>query len=419
VTRLGQPRRGVTGCEPAGYLLDSRHPAAGERRVGQTCAMFERTVGVEEELLLVNPDTYELEAVSHRAVTAYRAEGVDSSATDGDDEPSDLEQELFLQQLETATTPRLRLDQVRAEVLRCRATASAAATAAGARIVACGTPVIGRPDLKVTPKSRYERIVQEFGEIGRQGAVCGMHVHVAVQSDEEGVAVLDRIRPWLPVLLAISANSPFWHSRDTGYASWRSQVWKRWPTAGPAEPFGDVAGYRAAAAALMEAGAAFDTGMLYFDARLAESYPTIEIRVADVCTEVDDVVLLAALCRALTTAAAQDWADGVPLPPWRTDVLRAASWRAARYGLTSSLVDPADRRTKPVRDVLGSLLGRVSPFLEAAGDEAVVGAAVERVLAGGAGATRQRAVHASRGSLEAVVADLANRTAAPAGDGVR
>jgi glutamate---cysteine ligase / carboxylate-amine ligase len=244
-----------------------------------------------------------------------------------------------------------------------------------------------------------------------------MHVHVAIESDEEGVAVLDRIRPWLPVLLAISANSPFWHSRDTGYASWRSQVWKRWPTAGPSEPFGDVAGYRAAAAALMEVGAAIDEGMLYFDARLAQSYPTIEVRVADVCTEIDDVMLIAALCRGLVNAAVEDWRDGVPVPTWRTDVLGAAHWRAARDGLTHDLLDPTDRRTKPARDVLDALTGRVRPWLDATDDTAAVDSALERLLAGGAGATRQRAVHESRGSLEAVVADLADRTEASAREG--
>ena len=274
--------------------------------------MVERKIGVEEELLLVDPGTYELAAVSHRAMSAYRQGTPGAKAGGG---PDELEQELFLQQLETASPPRVRLDEVREEVRRCRQAASEAASAAGARVVAVGTPIIGRSTADtVTPKSRYEHIVHDFGEIGRQGAVCAMHVHVEIESDDEGVAVLDRIRPWLPVLLAISANSPFWHGRDTGYASWRSQVWKRWPTAGPSEPFGDVAGYRAAAAALLELGAAFDAGMLYFDARLAESYPTIEIRVADVCTELDDMVLIAGLCRGLVSSAAQAWRDGEPGP---------------------------------------------------------------------------------------------------------
>jgi carboxylate-amine ligase len=157
--------------------------------------------------------------------------------------------------------------------------------------------------------------------------------------------------------------------------------------------------------------------MLYFDARLAQSYPTVEIRVADVCTEIDDVMLIAALCRGLVSAAAEDWRDGLPVPQWRTDVLRAAHWRAARDGLTHALLDPTDRRTKPARDVLDALTRRVRPWLEASGDTAAVDSALERLLAGGAGATRQRAVHESRGSLQAVVAEVADRTEASAHEG--
>lgn len=373
--------------------------------------MVERLVGVEEELLLVNPETFRLEGVSHRALSAYvenhrRLAGAAREPSNG----KDLEQELFLQQLETAPAPCAGLDALKAEIWRCRRAASDAAGAVGARVVAVGTPVLGGSDVTVTQKPRYERIVHEFGEIGRQGAVCGMHVHVNVDNDDEAVAVLDRIRPWLPVLLAISANSPFWHGRDTGYASWRSQVWKRWPSAGPSEPFGDPAGYRAAVADLIASGAAIDTGMLYFDARLAESYPTVEIRVADVCTEVDDAVLIAALCRGLVETVAGEWRGGVPSPVWRTDLLRAAHWRGGRDGMSHHLVDPTDRRAKPAREVLESLIDRVSPALVAAGDLRVVKDATERLLAGGAGAGRQRAVRAAHGSLEAVVADLGERT---------
>ena len=112
-------------------------------------------------------------------------------------------------------------------------------------------------------------MVDTFGEIGRGGGTCGMHVHVAIESDEEGVGVIDRIAPWLPVLLAVSANSPFVDGRDSGYASWRAQMWARWPSAGPTEPFGSAQAYHEASRFLLEAGAARDQGMLYFDARLS------------------------------------------------------------------------------------------------------------------------------------------------------
>ena len=167
-----------------------------------------------------------------------------------------------------------------------------------------------------TPKSRYRRIQSEYGELARQALVCAMHVHVDVADDEEAVRVVDGIRPWLPLLVALSANSPFWQGRDTGHASWRSQVWSRWPTAGAAQPFGDVATYRAGRASGCSSwGAGLDPGMLYFDVRLAAHYPTVEIRVADVCTDVEDAALVALLARALVTTVAADPASGRPGAP--------------------------------------------------------------------------------------------------------
>ena len=111
-----------------------------------------------------------------------------------------------------------------------------------------------------------------------------MHVHLYVESPETGVAVIDQLVPWLPVILAISANSPFYQGRDTAYASWRSQAWAQWPSAGPTERFGSLETYREVSRQMRESGAAQDEGMLYFDARLSADHPTVEVRISDVCT---------------------------------------------------------------------------------------------------------------------------------------
>lgn len=153
--------------------------------------------------MLVDADTGQLLAVSHRAVAAHREQAEAPEA----DAPQAVEQELFLQQLETGTAPCDDISELVADIRRCRRTAADAARAAGADLVAVGTPVLGGQDRQVTPKDRYQRIVEEFGEIGRQGSVCGMHVHVDVADDEEAVRVIDRLRPWLPVLRALSVNS--------------------------------------------------------------------------------------------------------------------------------------------------------------------------------------------------------------------
>jgi glutamate---cysteine ligase / carboxylate-amine ligase len=366
-------------------------------------------MGVEEELLLVDPATGRLAEVSERAMRAHTA-GADGP--DADRRTTDVEQELFLQQIETASEPCETLDEVRAEVRRCRCSAGEAARTAGAAAVAVGGPVLDQKNFTVTPKPRYQRIVDSFGEVGRQATACGMHLHVEVDDDDQRVGVLDRIRPWLPFLLAISANSPFWQGVDTGYASWRSQVWGRWPTAGPAEPYGDLAGYEAVVESLLASGAALDRAMLYFDARLAADFPTIEIRIADVCTDPDDTALIAALGRGLVETAAREWSADKPPAPWRTDVLRAAQWRSAQFGISSRLVDPTTRQLASARSVFDSFVAYTRDALDEAGDTAAVVDGFEQLTARGSGASRQRAVAEATGDLEAVVADLLRRTEA-------
>lgn len=359
--------------------------------------MTVRKVGVEEELLLVDPVDGRLTAVSRQAVRAHAGAPHPTGAP--------VEAELFLQQIETQTPPTLDLTELDASLRRSRRAVGEAAEAAGAAAVAIGTPVLADGGVTITPQPRYLRIRQQYAELAHSALACAMHVHVDIDSPEEGVRVIDGAAPWLPVLLAASANSPYLEGRDTGHASWRSQVWGRWPSAGTGEPFRDVATYHRVVDRLVEWGAALDPAMAYFDARLAAELPTVEVRVADVCTEVEDAVLVTALARALVTTAAE-----APSEPWRGDLLRAATWRAARYGLAERLVDPGTQALAPARDVLGSLVDHVRPALEEAGDVERVEAGVEALLARGGGATRQRSVLESTGSLEAVVADARRRT---------
>ncbi len=363
--------------------------------------------------MLVDPDTGRLRAVSHRAVSAHR----EKTESPGHDGRELVEQELFLQQLETGTAPCVDIAELMAEVRRCRRAASESSHTAGADLVAVATPVLGGQDREVTPKARYQRIVEGFGEIGRQGSVCGMHVHVDVADDEEAVRVIDRLRPWLPVLRALSVNSPYWYGGDTGYASWRSQVWGRWPSAGPTEPYGDLAGYRRATKAVIASGAALDHGMLYLDARPSESYPTVELRVFDVVTEIADIGLLAALSRALVDTLAP--ADEPAPSPWRTDLVRAAHWRASRDGLTRELLHPLTGELAPARVVLETVIEHCHGSLDASGDLDLVEESTEALLARGTGATRQRAVAERSGpdvAPAAVVADLRERFTASLDD---
>ena len=353
--------------------------------------MTVRTVGVEEEYLLVDPGTGRPRAVSHVALTV------------GDG--SQLTAELQREQLESTTRPCATLVEVAVELRRARAGAAQAAGAAGAELAALATsPLAVEPTL--SPSERYREMGRRFGLTVSEELTCGCHVHVGIDSEDEGVGALDRIRPWLAPLHALTANSPFWQGIDSGYASYRHQVWERWPSAGPYAPFGTPERYHTTVQAMVDTDTVLDPGMVYFDARLSAQHPTLEVRVGDVCLEVDDAVLLAALVRGLVETAAQAWRAEVPADPVRLELLRLASWQASRFGADGMLLDPCSWRPLPAADVLGRLVTHVTPALEEAGDLAEVRERLGAVLRRGTGARTQR----DAGDPRAAVALAVSRT---------
>ncbi|WP_129785043.1 glutamate--cysteine ligase [Promicromonospora panici] len=354
-----------------------------------------RTVGVEEELMLVGPD----------GAPIARAKDMLGSA-----EPADgpLEYELMEEQIETASPPRSTLEDIAAAIREGRAGAQAAADRHDARIVAVGTSPLAIAGTTVA-KLRYLLARAEFGLTAREQLTSGCHVHVAVADDAEGVAVLDRIGPWLAPLLALSANSPYWMGVDSEYASFRSQVWSRWHTAGPTRRFGTPEAYHEAVERLIASETILDEGMVYFDARLSARYPTVEIRVADVCLSADTATLLAALARGLVETAAR--AADSPAPDVPVEILRVALWRAGRSGLSGALLDPRTWRPAPAHDVVGALIGHVREALVDAGELDVVTELLGELWAGGDGASRQRAWAAEAdGDLGAVALRAADAT---------
>jgi carboxylate-amine ligase len=355
-----------------------------------------RTVGVEEELLIVDEVSGRPRAVA--AAALKDVEQPDDGAHGG------LVGELMLQMLETGTRPCTTMAEVSDELARWRRRADEAAHTVGCRAVALATsPVPVVPETTANP--RYQRMAEEFGLTAAEQLVCGCHVHVSIESDHEGVAVLDRIRGWLPVLVALSANSPYWQGLDTGYASYRSQLWRRWPSAGATDVFGSVETYRGAVHAMVATGTVLDEGMVYFDARLSRSYPTVEVRVGDVCADREVVVACAALVRALVDTAAADWRDGTPAPDVPTMLIGLATWRAGRSGLAGDLVDVFTGRPRPAVDVVRSLVDHVRASLDATGDTDLVEGVVARLLRDGTTADRQRAVTVDAADLSAVVRD--------------
>jgi carboxylate-amine ligase len=212
------------------------------------------------------------------------------------------------------------------------------------------------------------------------------------------------------VLIALSANSPFWHGEDTGYASYRSQVWNRWPSAGPLEILGSPDAYHQLVHDMVSTGVALDEGMIYFDARLSRHYPTVEFRVADVCLRPENTVLLAGIARGLVETAAREWREGVEPVAVPSALLRLAGWKASRWGLRGELLDPVTSRPAPALAVVNSLINHLREALEGIGDLHRVEELVDDLLHVGTGAVRQLEVLHRTGALEDVVADAANCT---------
>ena len=186
-------------------------------------------------------------------------------------------------------------------------------------------------------------------------------MHVAVPSREPAIRVSNRLRPWLPLFLALTANSAVYRNADTGYASWRSIVWARWPSAGPPPHFDSVDEYDAMVRMLHRAGAVLDDGMVYWDVRPSAKFPTIEVRVADVPATVGETVLLATLIRASVMMALDDERRGEPTPPLTPLALKAAYWKSARDGLGGDAHRSTRNPCAGVRAKVVGALGRTRP----------------------------------------------------------
>ncbi len=351
-------------------------------------------MGVEEEFLLVGPDG---------SPVAKAQEALDASGHDNHDGGTGaLEPEFMEEQLETATHPRASLSDLAAEIRAGRARAQEAVDRVDARVAALATSPVPFTGTTVS-RLRYQKARHVFGMTAREQLTSGCHVHVGVEDDTEGVAVIDRIGPWLATVLALSTNSPFWQGSDTDYASYRSQVWTRWPTAGPTRAFGSPEEYHAAVAALVATDTVLDQNMVFFDARLSPTYPTVEVRVMDVCLDPDTTTLVAALVRGLVETAAREAAEGVTAPSAPPELLRTAAWRAGRSGLEGDLVSPRTWRPAGAHDVVGQLVDHVREALRDADDLDAVTELLGKVWSTGGGAAQQRAWFAEAGDLHGVV----------------
>jgi glutamate---cysteine ligase / carboxylate-amine ligase len=337
------------------------------------------TLGVEEEFLLLDPD----------GRTAPVAPGLLAAVG-----PEVRAQSEFARcQVETSTGVCTELRTVGEELTAARRTLAAAAADRGACLVASGTPPFDAPGFaELTDDPRYRQLVATVPGVTGEEITCAAHVHVEVASRDLGVAVLARLRPWLPVLLALTGNSPLWRGHDTGWASHRFVVQRRWPSFVPPPRCADAGEYDRRIADLVADRAALDGRGVYFWARLSPRYPTVEIRIADVCLTVDDAVLLAGLCRAVVMTAVADELLGRPVVDLPDPALLAAGFAAARSGPSALVPVPGRQAFAPVGEALEELLTAAAPALEASGDRELVSRLTAGFQGRRSGAERQRAL---------------------------
>ncbi|MFC6568992.1 carboxylate-amine ligase [Actinoplanes utahensis] len=342
-------------------------------------------MGVEEEFLLLDPDG----AVSPQAPAVMRNIG-------GDDR---IKPEYMAYQVETTTSVCTGLGELRSELIRLRLIAAEAAEAAGVHLVASGSPPFpGGPLDALSADDRYTELARRFPEATAAGATCGCHVHIGVPDRELAAAVLTRIRPWLPGLLALTVNSPVAGASDTGWASYRYQTQLHWPTFRPPGVWPSAERYDREVRSLLAAGTAIDASGIYFLARLSARFPTIEVRVADTGLSVADTVLFASVTRALVATLVEDVEAGAKVAPPAGSLVSERLLAVARGGGRTGA--EADR-----------LLAKITPQLDAAGDTGEVYAEVERLRREGTGAQRQRMLFERYGPTSGFVAALAGETA--------
>ncbi len=364
------------------------------------------TIGIEEEFFVVDPKRHTLAADGLPGFDRLK-----KSSAVGDDGVSGFDDEFQLSIVESRTGICKSLDQVQIELKLLRNALVNTAGESGLSIVSAGTlPTSDWRTFRITNKPRYWHIAEHYREVVNRRATCGCHIHIGIADRDIAVQVLNRVQPWLPVLLALSTSSPFYDGADTGYSSFRSTLWGSFPVAGSPGVFNSYDEYSAQVQLLVKTGAIVDEGNIFWDARLGTRFETLEFRIADACTTLDETVLLAALCRGLTLTCLREIADSKSATDFRAELLKAATWRAARHGLDDTLIDVVAAEKVPAALIIDRFLHYIRAALEELGDWDTVVDLVEQMQRCGTSTQRQHRLFAESGNIEYVVDQLIAET---------
>lgn len=360
---------------------------------------FPFTLGIEEEYQVIDPETRELRSyitqILDRGQTILREQ---------------IKPEMHQSIVEVGTQPCRTIQQARAEVVRLRGIVSALAAQHNLRIVAAGThPISSWMNQEITPFERYKGVVEEMQELALRLLIFGMHVHVGMPDNETTIEVMNVVRYFLPHLLALSTSSPFWMGRNTGFKSYRSSIFSNFPRTGIPSEFDSYAEFEGYINMLIKTNSIDNAKKLWWDIRPHPLFGTLEFRVCDIATRVDECIALAALKQALVVKIYSMFEQNTTFRVYRRALINENKWRAQRWGLDGKLIDFGKRTEVDAKALMHELVAFVDDVLDPLGSRKEV-EYILKIVEGGTSADRQLAIYKETNDLRAVVDNLIAET---------
>lgn len=358
------------------------------------------TLGIEEEYQIVDPETGELRS--------YITQVLDS---DGQITIEGIKPELHQSVVEVGSRVCSTPTEIRDEVVRLRRAVIELAAKDGLAVLAAGThPYSSWMEQEITPLERYLGVEQDLQDLARKNLIFGMHVHVGIEDRDFLIDAMKVSRYFLPHILALSTSSPFWMGRSTGLRSYRSVQWRNFPRTGIPPTFSSYDEYEHIVRSLVNANAIPDASKIWWDLRPHHLYPTLEFRLCDICTRIDEAVCIAAIIQALVAKLWKLRRDNMTFRVYPLSLIEENKWRAVRYGVSGNLLDLGKETERPARELLEELIGW---FLDDVLDDLGSRAEVEyahTIFERGTSADRQLAVFEETGDLKTVVDHLVAET---------
>ena len=362
--------------------------------------MFDQfTLGIEEEFQIVDPETRELR--SHVAEILEEGRMLLGEQ---------VKPEMIQSQIEVGTGVCKNIQEARADITNLRGIIASLAEKNGLKIVAASTHPISRwQDQKIFDDDRYELLVQELQTVARSLLIFGVHVHVGIADRERQIHIMNASRYFLPHVLALSTSSPFWMGHNTGLKSYRSEIFKQFPRTDIPDHFDSYPGFQRYVDLLIKTGCINDGKKIWWDCRPHPFFPTLEFRICDIPTRVDDTIAIAALFQAIVAKLYKLIDQNLGFRLYRRALIQENKWRAVRWGLDGKMIDFGKQKEVPTKDLIRELLDFVDDVLDDLGSRKEV-EHIHTILERGTSADEQLRVYAETNDLKAVVDRLIELT---------